>query len=89
MVFQLAYGLETVVLRLFNVYGPRQGIGEYGGVIAQFVRRLLVGETPVVYGDGMQTRDFVYVDARMVVPKFVRVVSFYSYLASCADGGVA
>jgi UDP-glucose 4-epimerase len=62
MVFQLAYGLETVVLRVFNVYGPRQGFGEYGGVIAQFVRRLLVGEPPVVYGDGMQTRDFVYVD---------------------------
>lgn len=41
MVFQLAYGLETVVLRVFNVYGSRQGIGEYGGVIAQFVRRLL------------------------------------------------
>ena len=47
MVFQLAYGLETVVLRVFNVYGSRQGIGEYGGVIAQFVRRLLVGEPPV------------------------------------------
>jgi len=44
MVFQLAYGLETVVLRVFTVYGSRQGIGEYGGVIAQFVRRLLVGE---------------------------------------------
>jgi len=62
MVFQLAYGLETVVLRVFNVYGPLQGFGEYGGVIAQFVRHLLVGEPPVVYGDGMQTRDFVYVD---------------------------
>jgi UDP-glucose 4-epimerase len=62
MVFQLAYGLETVVLRVFNVYGPRRGFGEYGDVIAQFVRRLLVWEPPVVYGDGMQTRDFVYVD---------------------------
>jgi len=34
MVFQLAYGLETVVLRVFNVYGPRQGFGEYGGVLS-------------------------------------------------------
>lgn len=38
---------------MFNVYGPRQGFGEYDGVIAQFMRRLLVGEPPVVYGDGM------------------------------------
>ena len=42
MVFQIAYGLETFVLRVFNVYSSRQGIGEYRGVIAQFVRRLLV-----------------------------------------------
>ena len=47
MVFQIAYGLETFVLRVFNVYGSRQGIGEYRGVIAQFVRRLLVEEPPV------------------------------------------
>jgi nucleoside-diphosphate-sugar epimerase len=56
MVFQLAYGLETVVLRVFDVYGSRQGFGEYGGVIAQFVRRLLVGETPVGSWEGARRR---------------------------------
>ena len=72
MVFQLGYGLETVVLRVFNVYGPLQGFGEYGGVIAQFVRRLLVGEPPVVYGDGMQTRDlFMWMRAWLFLNSFV------------------
>jgi len=56
MVFQLAYGLETVVLHVFNVYGPRQGFDEYGGVIAQFVRRLLVGEPPVGSWEGARRR---------------------------------
>lgn len=56
------YGLETVALRYFNVYGPRQRMNDdYSGVIALFARQLLGGETPTVYGDGNQTRDFVYV----------------------------
>lgn len=55
------YGLDVVVLRLFNVYGPGQ-IGEYSGVISRFVDRVLRGLPPVIYGDGMQTRDFIYID---------------------------
>lgn len=55
------YGLDFTVLRYANVYGPRQdGTGE-GGVVAIFADRLCHGEAPVVYGDGNQTRDFVYV----------------------------
>ena len=50
------YGLETVVLRVFNVYGPLQGFGEFGGVIAQFVRGLLVGEPPVGSWEGARRR---------------------------------
>jgi nucleoside-diphosphate-sugar epimerase len=62
-VFNELYGLETVCLRYFNVYGPRQGFGSsYSGVITSFMSRLLKGEPPVIYGDGMQTRDFVHVD---------------------------
>jgi nucleoside-diphosphate-sugar epimerase len=60
--FQEAYGLKTVVLRLFNVYGLRMRNDQYGGVIARFVERLRGGESPVVYGDGSQTRDFVHVE---------------------------
>lgn len=61
-VFQRLYGLEGVALRFFNVYGPRQDPSSpYSGVISVFARRVLAGETPTVYGDGEQTRDFVYV----------------------------
>lgn len=55
-------GLETVCLRYFNVYGPRQGFGPYAGVILKFFERLKNDKPPVIYGDGEQTRDFVYVD---------------------------
>jgi len=62
-VFNELYGLETVCLRCFNVYGPRQGFGSsYSGVITAFLSRLLNGEPPIVHGDGKQTRDFVHVD---------------------------
>ena len=55
------YGLETVVLRLGNVYGPRQDPHGEAGVVAIFAGRLLDGERPKVFGDGLQTRDYVYV----------------------------
>ena len=60
-VFYEVYGLETVCLRFFNVYGSRQVIGPYSGVIMKFVDRLKRGEEPIIYGDGEQTRDFVFV----------------------------
>src|SRR5438105_8024972 len=57
-----AYGLPCVALRFFNVYGPRQDPkSEYAAAIPRFVTRLLSGERPVVFGDGLQTRDFVHV----------------------------
>ncbi len=56
------YGLETVVLRLFNVFGPRQSpASHYSGVISLFTAALLAGEAPVIDGDGEQTRDFTFV----------------------------
>ncbi len=59
--FRSSYGLETVALRYFNVYGPRQTVSDYSGVITVFSNRLQKRSTPVIFGDGMQTRDFVYV----------------------------
>jgi UDP-glucose 4-epimerase len=60
--FHASYGLETVALRYFNVYGPRQRFNNgYSGVITIFANQLLNGLTPTVFGDGRQTRDFVNV----------------------------
>ncbi|HVU67080.1 MAG TPA: SDR family oxidoreductase [Ktedonobacteraceae bacterium] len=61
-VFTRLYGLETVALRYFNVFGPRQDpASEYAAVIPRFLTMLLEGKRPVVFGDGEQTRDFVYI----------------------------
>jgi nucleoside-diphosphate-sugar epimerase len=61
--FNELYGLETVCLRYFNVYGPRQAsTSSYSGVITCFMNRLLENQPPIVNGDGKQTRDFVHVD---------------------------
>lgn len=61
--FQKLYGLETVCLRYFNVFGPRQDPrSEYAAVIPRFCTRLLAGRKPTIYGDGEQTRDFTFVD---------------------------
>lgn len=60
-VFHEVYGLETLCLRYFNIYGPRQRYGPYSGVITIFVERLLANQEPVIYGDGTQTRDFTNV----------------------------
>lgn len=61
--FHRLYGLPTVALRYFNVYGPRQAFDSpYSGVIAKFCTAMLKGETPVIYGDGLQSRDFTYID---------------------------
>lgn len=62
-VFTRCYGLETVSLRYFNVFGPRQDPGsQYSGVVSRFISSLLSGERPVIYGDGEQSRDFTYID---------------------------
>ncbi len=55
------YGIKTIALRYFNVYGPRMRSGPYSGVIYRFITALLSGNRPIIYGDGNQTRDFVYV----------------------------
>ncbi len=60
--FTALYGLETVTIRYFNVFGPRQDPSSpYSGVISLFISKLLANDRPVIYGDGEQTRDFTYV----------------------------
>lgn len=61
--FHSAYGLETIALRYFNIFGPRQDpISQYGAVIPKFIHAALTGEPPIIFGDGEQTRDFTFVD---------------------------
>lgn len=61
-VFTRVYGLETISLRYFNVFGPRQDpSSQYSGVISRFIAALLSNQAPVIYGDGEQSRDFTYI----------------------------
>ncbi len=61
--FYQAYGLEGVCLRYFNIFGPRQAADSpYSGVIAQFTYKMMAGETPTIFGDGLTSRDFNYID---------------------------
>ena len=61
--FARVYGLETVVLRYFNVFGPYQDpLSHYSGVLAIFCRMMLAGEQPKIFGDGEQSRDFTYIE---------------------------
>ena len=57
------FGLETVSLRYFNIFGPRQDpTSQYSGVLARFISQMSIGETPTIFGDGTTSRDFVYID---------------------------
>lgn len=61
--FYRCYGLETVSLRYFNIFGPRQDpSSQYSGVLAKFITQMLSGERPTIFGDGEQSRDFTYID---------------------------
>jgi UDP-glucose 4-epimerase len=61
--FYRCYGLETVTIRYFNVFGPRQDANsQYSGVLAKFITMMLKSERPTIFGDGEQSRDFTYID---------------------------
>jgi nucleoside-diphosphate-sugar epimerase len=61
--FYRCYGIETVSLRYFNIFGPRQDpTSPYSGVLAKFITSMLRGEQPMIFGDGEQSRDFTYID---------------------------
>src|SRR3954454_1037188 len=61
--FSEVYGLETVAIRYFNVFGPRQNpVSEYAAVVPNFISASLLGESAIIHGDGLQSRDFTYVD---------------------------
>jgi nucleoside-diphosphate-sugar epimerase len=87
--FWLNYGLETVNLRYFNVFGPRQDpTSQYAAVIPKFITAMLQGEPPTIYGDGTQSRDFTYVDnviyANLLAASSPKAVG---QTINCATGG--
>ena len=87
-VFSRVYGLETVSLRYFNVFGPRQDPGsQYSGVISRFIDALQNREQPVIYGDGEQSRDFTFisnvVDANL---RAVESISAVGHVINIANG---
>ncbi len=62
-IFHALYGLETISLRYFNIFGPRQDPhSQYAAVVPNFIKAAISGEPPTVYGDGLQSRDFTYID---------------------------
>ena len=67
------YGMNTTSLRFFNVYGPYQESSAYGFVVGIFIKQVLNGEAPTIFGDGSQTRDFVYIDDN--IEAAIRVLS--------------
>mgnify|MGYP001608748721 CR=1 FL=1 len=60
--YKLQYGMDYVALRYANGYGPRQSPHGEAGVVAIFISKMQKGETPIIYGDGLQTRDYLFVD---------------------------
>lgn len=81
-VYATAFGLHTIALRYFNVFGPRQDpASEYAAVIPRFITAMLAGAAPVVYGDGEQTRDFTYIDN-------VVAANLLAATVPCEPGGV-
>jgi UDP-glucose 4-epimerase len=84
-VFYQVYRLETVALRYFNVFGPRQDpTSEYAAVVPKFVAAMLRGEQPVIYGDGEQSRDFSWVDRCLTLPAARDITCWTWWLPSIA-----
>jgi UDP-glucose 4-epimerase len=88
--FTRLYGLQTVALRYFNVFGPRQDPGsEYSAVIPKFITRMADGSPPVIYGDGEQTRDFTYVEnvvlANLLAAEAPEEACGEAYNVACGD----
>lgn len=79
-VFTRVYGLPTVSIRYFNVFGPRQDpTSQYAAVIPAFIAAIIAGKRPIIYGDGLQTRDFTYV-------KNIVLANLLASEAEAADG---
>jgi UDP-glucose 4-epimerase len=85
--YHKTFGLDAAIVRPFNMYGPRQHEKSYAGVVPITINRILSGEPPIIYGDGLQTRDYTYVeDVAEVIPKFYEVTSTRGKIINVASG---
>jgi UDP-glucose 4-epimerase len=81
------FNLDVSIARPFNMYGPRQNDASYAGVIPITITRILNGESPIIFGDGLQTRDYSYVeDVASVIPKFYEERSTRNKVINLATG---
>jgi len=81
------FGVDTAIVRPFNAYGPRQNEKSYAGVVPITIRRILSGKPPIIYGDGLQTRDYSYVeDIAEAIPKFYETPSTRGRIVNIASG---
>ncbi|MDO9537848.1 MAG: GDP-mannose 4,6-dehydratase, partial [Thermoplasmata archaeon] len=60
--YENTFGLDTAIVRPFNNFGPRQNEGSYAGIIPITIERIMAGKQPIIHGDGLQTRDYIYVN---------------------------
>ena len=85
--FKDLFDLETIILRYYHVFGPRQDSSDVGGVVSIFARKALMDESPIIYGDGTQMRSFTYVDDVVSINKHVAFLEGFGGQAfNCASG---
>lgn len=85
--YHKTFGLDVAVARPFNAYGPRQNEKSYAGVIPKTIHRILRGEAPIIHGDGLQTRDYTYVeDIAETIPRLYEVPSTRGRIVNIASG---
>ncbi len=81
------FNLDTSIVRPFNAYGPRQNQFSYAGVIPITINRILRGQSPIIYGDGLQTRDYTYIqDIATTIPKIYEVEETRGQIINLASG---
>jgi UDP-glucose 4-epimerase len=85
--YHRTFGLDIAIARPFNAYGPRQNEKSYAGVIPLTISRILKGEPPIIHGDGLQTRDYTYVeDIASAIPRFYEEKATRGKIINLASG---
>ena len=85
--YHRTFGLDLAIARPFNTYGPRQNEGSYAAVVPITIKRIIMGQPPVIHGDGLQTRDYTYVeDIAEAIPKIYEVKSTRGLVINLATG---